>query len=109
MLGIVEVQPARDRHARVNGLAREEIPVLAMLAADEAELRDRAERLAAAIHGATIVQMPSIGATHVRPCVRPKAEANPTARSATVMPTNTLVMVSAEWSVKPTTHGDIAR
>jgi L-seryl-tRNA(Ser) seleniumtransferase len=53
-LGLAALE-ATLRLYRDPDLARREIPVLAMLDADEATLRDRAQRLAAAIGGADVV------------------------------------------------------
>ena len=60
-------------------------------------------------HGDTMVQIPSTGTSHDRPCVRPNAEAKPSARSATATPMTRLLIVIVDMLLKPTTHGEIAR
>ena len=60
-------------------------------------------------HGAMIVHTPTSGATQAMPCMRPYAEANPTASRARAMPTMRLFPVKLDIPLNPTTHGEIAR
>ena len=58
---------------------------------------------------AMIVQTPINGATHVMPCVRPYAEANPSPSTARAMPVIRSFPVSVGNRLNPTTHGETAR